>query len=167
LASGIASFLVSLLALAIVLYTALVLQDADITVPTDIDQVVNGTFITEQGCLLGDSEEWANSNCLWLEILGGITIGIGLLIALVQCCTCNLCGLGAVLDLAFAVAGAIAWGITAGLLMDDIDAANAADPANEDERLVILIMMWAEFGLFCIILVGFITRCCASNRYDK
>lgn len=42
-------------------------------------------------------------------VVAGISVIVSLLISLVQCVTCHLCGIGGVLDVIFAAAGTAWW----------------------------------------------------------
>lgn len=67
-------------------------------------------------CLLGTTDNGANL-CYFAYIVSGISIVATGILSLLQCCTCNLCGLGLILDGVFAAAGAVLWGI-AGYIFD-------------------------------------------------
>ena len=88
------------MALAIIIITAFKLQ----SVSFEADTVTLG----EATCLLG-SDPSAGSICILLEVVGGITIALGIAVGLVQCITCHLCGLGGILDAIFAAVGAALW----------------------------------------------------------
>lgn len=88
------------MALAIIIITAFKLQ----SVSFEVDNVT----LAEASCLLG-SDPTSGSNCILLEVVGGITIALGLAVGLVQCLTCHLCGLGGILDAIFAAVGTVLW----------------------------------------------------------
>mmetsp|Transcript_1533 Transcript_1533/g.5013 ORF Transcript_1533/g.5013 Transcript_1533/m.5013 type:complete len:204 (-) Transcript_1533:1685-2296(-) len=107
------SLFVSLLALIILIFVSIKLTDISF----------NGLNYDFE-CLLGtntDRYTFTSSNCLMLQILSGLTIGVGLVIGIIQCYTCNLCGVGGVLDGLFALCGAGAWGYAAGILQTAVD----------------------------------------------
>ena len=124
---------------------------------------------TESGCLLGIGKSGSfedTSYCLLLQVLGGLTIAIGILLAFLQCITCNFCGLGGIFDLIFAVAGAFAWLATAIVTTDATNDANSNDDSlqatrNTDRRNTVSILAWVEFGLFAVIVLSFLFRCCS------
>jgi len=111
--AGITSLCISLLALFLVIWVSVKLTDI----------TFNGLDYEFQ-CLLGTNENrytFTSNNCLMLQILSGLTIGVGFVIGIIQCFTCNLCGLGGVLDGLFALLGAGAWGYAAGVLQTAVD----------------------------------------------
>lgn len=65
----------------------------------------NNTFTST--CSLGTAVE-SSSLCVYAYALAGISLGVSFVISLLQCCTCNLCGLGKLLDIIFSVVGT-AW----------------------------------------------------------
>jgi hypothetical protein len=82
----------SLLALAIVIYTATQLSSVNV----DLGGVLGSEdTLSEDFCALGtgggpsidgfSAASISNSNCLFLEILGGITIAVGIVIGIIQC----------------------------------------------------------------------------------
>ena len=77
--AGITSLCVSLLALVILIYVSIKLTDI----------TFDGLNYDFQ-CLLGtntDRYTFTSSNCLMLQILSGLTIGVGLVIGIIQCYT--------------------------------------------------------------------------------
>jgi len=111
--AGITSLCISLLALFLVIWVSVKLTDI----------TFNGLDYEFQ-CLLGTNENrytFTSNNCLMLQILSGLTIGVGFVIGIIQCFTCNLCGLGGVLDGLFALLGAGAWGYAPGVLQTAVD----------------------------------------------
>ena len=131
----------------------------------------------ENSCALGATSETiilgvsynttsiASSNCQLLEILGGCTIGLGLVIAILQCYTCYLCGFGGVLDFVFAAAGSIAWAVAAVIINQKyINIKNSGnDPSNNGKREAVMIMCWAVFGFFVLLLLATFLKCCSSR----
>lgn len=162
----------SLLALAIVLYTALKLSDVNV----DIGGVFGSEdTLTEGFCALGtagleagnfSTSDIASSNCLFLEILGGVTIAVGIVIGIIQCYTCNVCGLGGILDLIFGILGTAAW-LAASIIVTNVyndTKSEASDAPYNHERMVIMIMCWVEFALFASIVLAGIMKCCSSRK---
>ena len=163
----------TLLAVGITVYTALKLSNVSVTV----DGVFGpGDTVSESFCALGNTSDYnvggsvgnitistssiASSNCLLLEILGGVTIAIGIVIAVIQCYTCNLCGMGGVLDFIFGVIGSAAW-LAAAIIITGVYSDNKDSPDGySDRREVVMIMTWVEFGLFASIVLAAVLKCC-------
>lgn len=174
------------LALAITVYTAIKLVDVSwnpLLIPSegaDFNNLTSTSF-----CALGkestnftigdysfDTASISNNNCLFLQILGGCTIGLGIVIGIIQCYTCHLCGLGGILDFIFAAAGSAAWVVASLMVTNIYKDGNASDNpaviAFNDERETIMIMCWVEFGLFASIIFASILKCltCCGGRKD-
>lgn len=178
--AAIVSFCVSILALIIVVFVSVKLTDVGF-------DGVNYDF----QCLLGTNTSLAtftSNNCLMLQILGGLTIGLGLLIGIIQCYTCNLCGLGGILDGIFSLCGTGAWGYAAGVINHAVDSngqlRSEYDQGNLDvssvtydvsqvssdidttnnQRNATRIMCWIEFGFFCFLLLASVLKCCPGRH---
>ena len=182
--AAIASLCVSLLALIIVIYVSIKLVDISFD---GVDY--------EFYCLLGNNENlytFSYNNCLMLQILSGLTIGVGLLVGIIQCYTCNLCGLGGILDGIFSLLGAGSWGYAAGVintavnsngelrtkyesgvslpgpanLLQNVDVSLLNDDYNSvvNQRDATRIMCWIEFGLFCFLLFASLLKCCPGRH---
>jgi hypothetical protein len=182
--AAIASLCVSLLALIIVIYVSIKLVDISFD---GVDY--------EFYCLLGTNENlytFSSNNCLMLQILSGLTIGVGLLVGIIQCYTCNLCGLGGILDGIFSLLGAGSWGYAAGVintavnsngelrtkyesgvslpgpanLLQNVDVSLLNDDYNSvvNQRDATRIMCWIEFGLFCFLLFASLLKCCPGRH---
>jgi hypothetical protein len=183
--AAIVSLCVSLLALIIVIFVSIKLTD-----------VTFDGFDYNFECLLGTNTSvntFTSNNCLMLQILSGLTIGLGLLIGIIQCYTCNLCGLGGILDGIFALCGAGAWGYAGGVLQTAIDSNGnlreeyretgglssvvnpSLDNINPEEltddydttlnqRRAVSIMTWIEFGFFCFLVLASLFKCCPGRH---
>jgi len=116
-----------------------------------------------------------------LQILGGLTIGLGIVIGIIQCYTCYLCGLGGLLDGLFGLAGAAVWGAAAGIIESAVESdGSLADAASDkvpepgvladnvsslnSERDAVRIMCWVEFGLFCFLVFASLLKCCPGRN---
>ena len=142
---------------------------------TDVTLVDVGNTSIQATCFLGTNDyslSLSSNNCIFLQILGGLTIGVGLLIAIIQCYTCNLCGLGGLLDGLFALAGSAAWGAASAVITEALNGSNLpggdlnpSDISNLNHyRSVTQIMCWVEFGLFCFVLLSCLLKCCPGRR---
>ena len=75
-----------LLAIAIIVVVAVQLVDVG----------VDGTSYS-YSCLLGQ-DYLSTSLCTYTFVVCGVSLVVSSLISIIQCCTCNLCGLGKILD---------------------------------------------------------------------
>lgn len=118
--------------------------------------------------------------------MAGISVIVSLLISLVQCVTCHLCGIGGVLDVIFAAAGtawwvvvsrrgggvqacdkylvdsslltpARRWIIASAIVTKHANQANGVLP-EENWRNTVVGMMWAEVGVFGIMFLSGLIR---------
>lgn len=111
-------------------------------------------------CLLGTSVHSA-SLCTYTYITASVSLAASFLISLLQCCTCNLCGLGKVLDVFVAILGSIWWAVSAAVVQVHIDNAPAAGSnAVHNWRTATMAMMWTELALFVILTVAGTLRAC-------
>lgn len=173
------------LGLAITVYTAVELTNVEWN-PVDLSNGIQLNNLTSsQFCALGKkSTEFAvtdfnvttsisvsDSNCLFLEILGGCTIGLAIVIGIIQCYTCRLCGLGGILDFLFAAAGTAAWCVASLVVTNVYNNGNdSLVPVVQEfntERKIVMIMCWVEFGLFVFIVFAAIGKCCCCKGRDK
>lgn len=150
---------------------------SNITSISNLGNLTKAFIPVENSCALGATSDTiifgvsyntttiASSNCQLLEILGGCTIGLGLLIAILQCYTCYFCGFGGILDLAFAAAGSIAWAVAAVIINQKyVNIKNSGnDPSNNTKREIVMIMCWAELGCFVLLLLATFSKCCSSK----
>ena len=129
------------------------------------------TFGVDNQTLSYNVSSIASTNCLLVEGLSGATIAVALILGLLQCYTCHFCGLGGILDFAFAFAGSIAWGVTAGIINTATNNINNSgnDPNNNDSRFAVTIMCWVEFGFFLVLVLASCLKCCVccGRTVDK
>ena len=176
------------LAIAITVYTAIELSN----ISWDPANLPSGNFYSNvtdtKFCALGTQatnftigdytfqvNSISDNNCLFIMILGGCTIGLGIVIGIIQCYTCHLCGFGGILDFAFAVCGTAAWCAAAivvtNVYNDGKNALNAFVTDFQDEREILMIMCWVEMGLFATIILSSILKCasccCGGGRKSK
>jgi len=161
-----------ILALVIVVYTAVNLSNVSV-------DYNSGFEVYEASCLLGNPPanltvdlpgdysidfNISTSNCLMLEILGGCTIGLGIVLGLLQCYTCHFCGLGGLVDGLFAVAGVVTWVVASILVGQARSDLNAIPPPLNDgfnsRRDVIYYMCWVEVGFFGVCCICSLLKCC-------
>jgi len=173
-------------AAGIVVITALELQGNSLTanLGSILDQASNlitsgDVNATETQCLLGNNS--VNSNCVTLEVLGGVTIALALLIGVLQCLSCNCCGCGGFLDWVFAAVGAALWTAMGVVVLDGYNKEEKKDKEalanrrmtqetfdnNHQWRLIVLAMCWGMVALFCIIFLIGVIKCCCRRRKSK
>ncbi|PRW59976.1 transmembrane of CMA family [Chlorella sorokiniana] len=119
-------------------------------------------------CLLG-SDYGSSSLCTYTYAVAGISLAVSALVSLVQCCTCNLCGLGKIIDVILAAFGTAWWAIASGVIASNVsDTITGVDPAAvasvQSWRDAIPIMCYVETGLFAGMFVSGLFRCCSCCR---
>lgn len=78
-------------------------------VATKLSDVTYSNAGIYQTCSLGQcGTSCSGSLCNYMYAVAGVSMAVSLGISILQCCTCNLCGLGGILDILFAIAGT-AW----------------------------------------------------------
>ncbi|GAB4814433.1 hypothetical protein N2152v2_001479 [Parachlorella kessleri] len=100
-----------------------------------------------------------HSSCRYVVI--GVSLVVSFAISLVQCLTCNLCGLGKFLDMIFAGVGFVWWLIAAGVVQHNVNDAPGLDGSMQDYRNATVGMMWAEVALFGVLIVSGLFRLCS------
>jgi hypothetical protein len=134
-------------------------------VATKLDDVQweNGELTaTKATCALGSSFNSA-SLCVYTYIVAAVSIGVGLVLALLMCATCNLCGVGKHLNVFVAALGTVWWAIAGALVQKNLNSASTA-------ASVVSIMIWIQAGLFGAMLVAAIfwaCGCCRSREYES
>jgi len=113
------------------------------------------------------------SNCSYVVWLASVSLFASFCVALVQWCTCNVCGLGGILDILLAGFGAVWWGIGASYLQSEVSDANDANIPAENYRNTVIILAWflMAFNLISVLIpvlevLGFFARCCGCGS-DK
>lgn len=106
--------------------------------------------------------------CYYAFAVGGFSLLATLVLSILQCVTCNLCGLGPVLDAAFALVGAAWWAVAAVLFTQTRDAAyNRVLPLAE-WREALVVVAWVGCALFALWFVISVARifdsCCGGGR---
>lgn len=110
---------------------------------------------------------WAGTGgqaCVYGYTVAGVSIAAAAAISLLQCCTCDLCGLGPLLDFVFEVAAAAWWGIASGVFWRYTSDADGAGVPGGEWRQRVNWAAWgvtAAFALMALISIGrAIGRCC-------
>mmetsp|Transcript_7924 Transcript_7924/g.23885 ORF Transcript_7924/g.23885 Transcript_7924/m.23885 type:complete len:180 (-) Transcript_7924:1586-2125(-) len=116
--------------------------------------LVNVEFyeIFEYECLLG---AWEGKNlCDFAFVIAAVSIGVEAAVFILLCCTCNLCGLGYIIETIFMGFGSMLW-LAASLVFTDnvMHANNTIDGDSQFEkwRTAVLGLSWAIFGAFVIL----------------
>jgi hypothetical protein len=79
---------------------------------------------------------------------GGISVLATGLLSLLQCCTCHLCGLGVLLDGAFAAGGTLMWLVVGAVFKQHGEAPAMARAPRPEWRESITILSFVACGLF-------------------
>lgn len=125
----------------------------------------------QNNCLLGTMENGANLS-YFAYMAGGISVVATAALSILQCCTCNLCGLGGVLDAVFAAAGTVMWAV-AGIIFNEYNNTPAmASVPLPQWRLSITILSFAACALFALMVLAAVysllaaccSCCCAGSR---
>ncbi|KAF6254451.1 hypothetical protein COO60DRAFT_1540574 [Scenedesmus sp. NREL 46B-D3] len=161
---GLSCFLQTAVAAAIIVITALKLHKVSVgwnsdTYNADVSNV----------CLLGFTEQGANL-CYFAYAVSGISIVATGVISILQCCTCNLCGLGTLLDAIFAAAGTVLWAV-AGVMFNLYEKmpAMAGAPRPEWRRAIPILSFTAcaLFGVMCLAAIYSIFAACCCGRSKR
>ncbi|KAI7840265.1 hypothetical protein COHA_006047 [Chlorella ohadii] len=112
-------------------------------------------------CLLG-TDYGSSSLCTYTYAVAGISLAVSALVSLIQCCTCNMCGLGKAFDVILAAFGTAWWAIASGVIAHNV--ASGSIPATADSvqswRESIPILCYVETGLFAGMFCSGLFRCC-------
>eukprot|EP00882_Tetradesmus_deserticola_P002823 GHRQ01003001.1.p1 GENE.GHRQ01003001.1~~GHRQ01003001.1.p1 ORF type:complete len:263 (+),score=92.51 GHRQ01003001.1:347-1135(+) len=160
---GLSCFLQTAVAAAIIVITALKLHKVNVgwnsaTYNADVSNI----------CLLGTTDQGANL-CYFAYSVSGVSILATAVLSILQCCTCNLCGLGTLLDAIFAAAGTVLWAV-AGVILNYYQKLPAmADVPRADWRHAIPILCFVACGLFGVMCLAavysmFAACCCGGSK---
>ncbi|GAX76124.1 hypothetical protein CEUSTIGMA_g3567.t1 [Chlamydomonas eustigma] len=149
---------------------------------------VNGTNVSFNNsatmeCVLGTDLK-DHSLCTVAFAVSGISIALSFAVAILLCCTCNLCGLGPVLELAFAFVGTLMWLATSIVMTKNVQGTSyslssfSVSMPQENWRTTVVALTWTEFGLFLFIFFvymvkilsaacGCFTCCCDDEDEEK
>lgn len=140
---------------------------------SDVWEMITGS---NNSCALSTPEH-GDDLCIYAYVVCGISIGVSLVLSILLCCTCDLCGLGKFLDLLFA-ALACAWWIAAAVVFtryvaqandDNCSSPESACDDKSDWRNAVAILAWINVGLFAIsglISLIRICRCCCGCCFE-
>ena len=104
--------------------------------------------------------------CYYAFAVGGFSLLATLALSILQCVTCNLCGLGPVLDAAFALVGAAWWAVAAVLFTQTRDAPYNQILPLQQWREALVVVCWvgcALFGLGFVISVARVVDACCGG----
>jgi hypothetical protein len=154
-------------AAAVIVITAMKLHKVDII----FNQNTWNADVLNQ-CLLGTMSNGANL-CYFAYIAGGISVIATAALSILQCCTCNLCGLGGILDAAFAAAGTVMWAI-AGVIFNqyyNLQETQTPGVPRQQWRFSIPILSFCACALFGIMALAAVYSllsacccCCGGGR---
>jgi hypothetical protein len=149
-------------AAAIIVITALKLHKVDIIFNQN---TWNADVLNK--CLLGTMSNGANL-CYFAYIAGGISVIATAALSILQCCTCNLCGLGGIVDAAFAAAGTVMWAIAGVIFNQYYNLQEAQNPGvpRQQWRFSIPILSFCACALFGIMALAavysLLSSCCCN-----
>lgn len=141
------------MALAVSIAVILAIKLDDVSVQVD---GLSASIHTQ--CYLGTAVE-STSLCTYVYVVVGVSVGVSLALSLVQCVTCNLCGLGGVLDAIFAILGLVWWVIAGAIVTARVQDASSVGLTMQGWRTRIVILMWIEAGLFLLLTLLAIIKC--------
>lgn len=161
--SGLAGFLQVGVAVAVIVITYIKLDHYDVNIST------SGATVSSQ-CMLGTTSNGLNL-CHYTYAVGGVSLAASAALGLLLCCTCNLCGLGGILDTIFAAVGT-AWWAVAGVVLNNYMHQPAVSALPQyNWRLIIIILAFvscALFGFTVLISLGRLcSRCCSGGSSGK
>lgn len=130
----------------------------------------DGSGKLTDNCLLGSTPNGVNL-CYVAYGWSGVSILATLALSLLECCTCNLCGLGFLVDTIFALAGTAWWAIAGVMFRFYSQQPNVAALPQAQTRGWIIILAWIGCGLFAVAflvnLYRMISRCCGCCGHSK
>lgn len=150
-------------AAAVIVITALKLHKVNIT----FDQNTWNTDVLNQ-CLLGNMDNGANL-CYFAYAAGGISVIATMALSVLQCCTCHLCGLGGILDAAFAAAGTVVWAAAGVIFNQYYNLQQQTNPnvPRQEWRFSITVTSFIACGLFGVMalaaIYSILTACCCGS----
>ncbi|KAL4458431.1 hypothetical protein ABPG75_013296 [Micractinium tetrahymenae] len=153
------SICTSILAILIAILVSVKLMDVSVS--------VDGTNVSyNYSCLLG-TDYGSSSLCTYTYVVIGVSLAVSLAVSLLQCLTCNLCGLGNILDILLAAFGTVWWAVASGVIASHANdpLPPSAQPASDSvstARDAVPIMTYIEVGLFAAMFVSSIFRCCRT-----
>lgn len=162
--SALAGFLQVGVAVAVIVVTYLKLDHYSVIVTTD------GVAVSSQ-CMLGVTSGGLDL-CHYAYAVSGISLAASLVLGLLLCCTCNLCGLGGVLDTIFAALATAWWAVAGAVLNHYMHEPYVSALPQYQWRLIIVILAFVSCGLFGIsILISlirvFASCCCGGSSRGR
>ncbi len=128
-------------------------------------QITDGGKVvwSDEACLLGTAVG-SSTLCDYMYAVVAFSLLFSLVISLVQCLTCNLCGVGSVLDVVFAIIGTVWWSIAAVVVTKNGTEANSQDIPEPSARNAVIALAWTEVALFVVLVVSGCCRCMGKFR---
>lgn len=142
-------------AIAIVCIVALHLWHVDYTIDS------TGATATVD-CQLGKDYQSTNL-CSYAYVVCAVSLAVSLAVAILLCCTCDLCGLGFLLEVILAACGTLWWLAAALVFSAQVKDANDQDGPSQDTetqrwRTSVVVLTWAAFALFAFTLLVFLGK---------
>lgn len=127
------------------------------------------SIVHQKVCLLTEGDN--TSICMYAYALGAVSIILTFAIGLLQICTCNVCGCGAVMDTVFAVMAAGWWVVGAFVISTNATKATGAGRPAREWREAVAWLTWICAGLFAALFLVHLSRviskhcnCCRRRR---
>lgn len=136
----------------------------------------NTSLKTNVQCLMGDNYN-GTSLCEYIWAVCGLSLVASLVLTILLCCTCDLCGLGDWLQFAFSLFMTGWWAIASAIFAKNGKDANDKDVPMEDYRNTVIILCFVVTGLFAVLTLVYLVECvkclknclccCCSSDKDK
>mmetsp|Transcript_35098 Transcript_35098/g.78128 ORF Transcript_35098/g.78128 Transcript_35098/m.78128 type:complete len:189 (-) Transcript_35098:152-718(-) len=160
------SLLKTAASVAIIIIVAIHLTDVTVTTTEDL------SVETSYTCYLGITENETDL-CVYAYAVCGLSIVSSLVISLFLCCTYELCGLGFIVEGAFALVGTVWWLVASLVFSKYVAEANNDDLELKNWRNSVVVLSWFCFGCFAfvmsIILIKMLAKiwsCCSCCNDD-
>jgi hypothetical protein len=123
-------------------------------------------LFTVDSCLLGNAVNNVDL-CVYMYVVVAASFLVSILVSVLQCCTCNLCGCGAFLDFIVSLVGTVWWCAAAIVVtIYGLDANEAGWP-QQNWRNAIIALAWVASAAFIVHLCLFLSYMCCCGDEEK
>lgn len=109
-------------------------------------------LVRNRQCMLGVSQ--GQSLCTYAYYVSGVSLLATSVISIVKCCTCDLCGLGIILDIFIGSLGVLWWVVASIIFTRNASLAHTAKVPLDNWRLAVTILSWTSVALFGLMLLA-------------